>query len=247
MKVSSSCYAVLGLGYSPPWVVNSGFIVGSKSTMIIDAGPSYIAAQTIYGYAHNVRPQNKIFVINTEKHLDHIAGNCFFREKGIDVYGYEGINRSDAELKQDIDEWNNSILNKTRRAQHEEEIFFEKTHIVNPNKLVKENDMFDLGGVTAEILSTKGHTQTNISVYVKNEQVLFTGDCIVGKYIPNLGSGNVKDWNTWIDSLEMILQLDLKNVVPGHGNILAAEEIKTEIERIKNLLSKAIESGMLPA
>ena len=246
MKISSSCYAILGLGYSPPWVVNAGFIVGNNRTMVIDTGPSYIAAQTIYGYAHNVKPQNEIFVVNTEKHLDHISGNCFFSEKGIDVYGYEGIIRSDDDLQQDINEWNDSILNEKRRVLREEKIFFEGTHILNPNKILKDGDSFDLGGITVEIISTKGHTQTNISVHVKDEKVLFTGDCIVGKYIPNLGGGNIDDWKIWTKSLELISTLDLKYVIPGHGNVLNDFEIGVEIERIKNILEEAINSGLPP-
>jgi glyoxylase-like metal-dependent hydrolase (beta-lactamase superfamily II) len=247
MKITSGCFAVLGLAYFPPWFVNAGFIVGNHTTLIIDSGPSYIAAGTIHGYAFNVRPSNKIIVVNTEKHLDHISGNCFFRENGIDVYGYKGVARTNDELRQDIEEWNESILNKTRRDLREAEIFYDRTHIVNPNKVVNDGEFFDLGEVVAEILPTKGHTQTNISVYVKEKKILYCGDCIVDKFIPNLGSGNIDDWKTWIHSLDMISELELEYIVPGHGDVIRGKEITNQINRMKQILSQAIETGMLPA
>ena len=74
MKLTKNCFAVLGFGYYPPWIVNSGFILGANKTLVVDSG-LIIAAQTIYGYAKNVKPGNEIIVVNTEKHLDHIGGN----------------------------------------------------------------------------------------------------------------------------------------------------------------------------
>ena len=38
LRLSSRCYAVTGLGYSLPWCVNSGFIVGEESTLVVDTG-----------------------------------------------------------------------------------------------------------------------------------------------------------------------------------------------------------------
>jgi hypothetical protein len=38
MKISKSCYAITGLSAETPWAVNSGFIVGDHSTLIIGTG-----------------------------------------------------------------------------------------------------------------------------------------------------------------------------------------------------------------
>ena len=247
MKITSSCFAVIGFGYVPPWIVNAGFIVGNEKTLIVDTGPSYISAMTLHGYAQNVRPANQLIVLNTEKHLDHIAGNCFFREKHIDVYGNESFNRTKAELDDDINEWNNSILNAKRKSLHEEKIFFEKTEIANPNKILKDGDVFELGDVETKIISTPGHTKTNVSVLVEEEKVLYCGDCIVNKYLPNLEAGNVDDWKMWLTSLERVSNLDLDFVVPGHGNVIKGSEIQIEIERIALVLESAITSGKPPS
>ena len=87
MRLTDHCYAVTGLGYSLPWCVNAGFIAGDAITLVVDTGGNTLAAQTIHGYASAARPGNKLRVINTEKHFDHIGGNGYFRELGIDVWG----------------------------------------------------------------------------------------------------------------------------------------------------------------
>jgi glyoxylase-like metal-dependent hydrolase (beta-lactamase superfamily II) len=247
MKLTEHCYAVLGLGYYPPWMVNSGFIVGSNSTIIIDAGPNYLSAQTIYGYAKNVRPDNELIVINTEKHFDHIGGNSLFKEKGLTIYGHESIRRSDKELTDDKNYFNKSILSDKRREAREEEIFFQNTKIVNPDFPLKNNQVFKLGDMQeAIILFTPGHTPTNISVFVPGEKVLYCGDCIVNGYIPNLEAGNKDDWKKWLESLTLVEELDLQFIVPGHGNVLTGTEIAQEIEKIRTILENSINEGSAP-
>ena len=49
MKLSDRCYAVTGLGYSAPWSVNSGFIVGDDITLVVDTGASALSGSTVHG------------------------------------------------------------------------------------------------------------------------------------------------------------------------------------------------------
>jgi glyoxylase-like metal-dependent hydrolase (beta-lactamase superfamily II) len=248
MKLTENCYAVLGFGYYPPWLVNSGFIVGGAKTLIVDSGPNYISAQTIYGYAKNIKPGNELIVINTEKHLDHIGGNSLFKEKGIKIFGHKDIHRNDSELNDDKKYFNKSILSAKRREAGEEEIFFQNTKIINPGFPVENNQLFQLGGgLEAIIIYTYGHTSTNISVFVPTDKVLYCGDCIVSSYIPNLEASNKDDWNIWLESLNTIGKLDISYIIPGHGKVLSGIEIIKEIERLKNILKDAICTGITPA
>jgi glyoxylase-like metal-dependent hydrolase (beta-lactamase superfamily II) len=109
MKISQHCYAITGLAFIPPWTVNAGFIAGVTTTLIVDTGATMQSARTIYGYASCVRPQNRLLVINTERHLDHVSGNSLFRDQDIDVYGHCGIARTDEELAEAITELNACI------------------------------------------------------------------------------------------------------------------------------------------
>src|SRR5579864_3208595 len=98
MRVSNRCYAVTGLGYVTPWCVNAGFIAGEDVTLVVDTGANAMAAASLHGYASSVRPSNQLRVINTEKHFDHIGGNGFFRNRGIDVWGHRDIQRTKEEF-----------------------------------------------------------------------------------------------------------------------------------------------------
>src|ERR1035438_10774109 len=109
MRLSNRCYAVTGLGYSAPWCVNAGFVVGDHLTLVVDTGGNALAAQTVHGYASAARPGNQLRVVNTEKHFDHIGGNGFFRERGIDVWGHVGTVRTEEDFQAEIAEFNDSI------------------------------------------------------------------------------------------------------------------------------------------
>jgi len=247
MKISTNCFAVTGLYYAPPWTVNAGFITGDKKTLIIDSGSNYISAQTIYGYAQTVKPDNEIILINTEKHLDHIGGNSYFCEKGINIYGHFLINREQNELTESIKKMNSLITNKVRNYAEEACIAFEKTDIINPDHKISDDMEMDLGKCGIQIIMTPGHTKTNLSVYNKKEKVLFCGDAVLPKFIPGLEDGTDLDWNIWIQTLEKIKLMDIDFVVPGHGNVIIGKDnVLNEIERTKIILLNAIKNNTAP-
>ena|SRR5579871_5730768 len=246
MRLSNRCYAVTGLGYSTPWCVNTGFVTGDRVTLIVDTGANRLAAQSIHGYAMAAKPGNELRVINTEKHFDHIGGNGFFRELGIDVWGHTGIARTAAEFKAEIAEFNEGIGNAARRAHGEAGAFFYGTQPANPNRAIQEDTVFDLGGCRAEILLTPGHTPTNVSVWIPDDGVLFTGDCLIREYLPNLDAGGVEDWRVWLASLQRVERLQPAIVVAGHGPVSRGDEVAAQIERVRQVLRESVARGSSP-
>jgi len=246
VRLAAHSYAVTGLGYSPPWYVNAGFIAGDHTTLIADTGGNAAAAATIHGYATAVRRSNRIVVLNLEKHFDHLGGNCYFRERGIDVYGHSGIQRTPGEFQTEIEEFNAAVPSHARRAHHEAEVFFAGTTLTNPNCPITEDTRMDLGGCTAEILLTPGHTHTNLSVWVPSDRVLYSADTTINGYLPNLDAGSVEDWQTWLQSLDRIAALAPRIVVPGHGHVITWDEVPRVIDEVRAVLQRAIESGRSP-
>ncbi len=246
MRLSNRCFAVTGLGYLPPWTVNAGFVTGDESTLIVDTGANATAAATIHGYASMARPSNQLKVLNSERHFDHIGGNEYFRERGIDVYGHGSIRRTDEEFHAEISEFNGEISNPARRSRHEAEIFYHDTRLANPNCPIAEDTRMNLGACEIQILLTPGHTPSNISVYVPADGVLFTGDCLVNGYLPNLDAGSVGDWTIWLTSLERVAALAPGIVVPGHGPVATGHEVPRLIQRVREVLLDSIEAGRSP-
>jgi glyoxylase-like metal-dependent hydrolase (beta-lactamase superfamily II) len=246
MQISTRCFAVTGLGYVPPWCVNAGFIVGQHTTLVVDTGANALAAATIHGYATIARPGNRLIVIDTEKHFDHIGGNGYFRERGAEVYGHGGIERTDREFLSEIAEFNEQISNPTRRARREADVFYGGTSLANPSRPIREDVTLELGDCAVEILLTPGHTPTNVSVYVAQDGVLFCGDCLVNGYLPNLDCGKTVDWQEWLVSLDRIVRLGPSVVVPGHGPVARGDDVKRMIEKVRNELEQSIATGLSP-
>jgi glyoxylase-like metal-dependent hydrolase (beta-lactamase superfamily II) len=246
MRLSDRCYAVTGLGYSTPWYVNAGFIAGDRVTLVVDTGANALAAATIHGYASAVAPENALRVINTEKHFDHIGGNGFFRDRGADVWGHPGIARTAEEFTAELAEFDAAIPNAARRARGEARAFFHATRLENPNRRIDSASAQDLGGCSVEILPTPGHTPTNVSVWVASEGVLYTGDCLIREYLPNLDAGSEADWRIWLDSIDRLEALRSEVVVAGHGPVSRGREVAVMIDEVRRVLREAIACGRSP-
>lgn len=243
MQVSKRCYVIYGLTTLPPWMVNSGFIVGDKKTLIVDSGGNYLSGKTIYGYAKAVKPDNELIAINTEPHFDHVGGNCFFDEMGMSIYGHHKINRNDNELEGVKKEYRQCITSDLRKNHNEEELVFYKTKVINPNIKISSDTTIDLGGIEVDIILTPGHTKMNLSIYIKEDNVLFCGDKLVSDYFPNLEDGGIEDWKEWLSSIEKIKTLSPTSIIPGHGEVMTGEKIEEEIGRIRSILDEAIKLG----
>jgi glyoxylase-like metal-dependent hydrolase (beta-lactamase superfamily II) len=246
MRLSPRCFAVTGLGYLPPWTVNAGFITGDETTLIVDTGANAAAASTIHGYASIARRSNRLLVLDTERHFDHVGGNGYFRERGIDVYGHSSIQRNDEEFHAEILEFNGEISNPARRHRQEAEIFYHETRLANPNRPIDQDSRLDLGACEIEILLTPGHTPSNISAWLPSDGVLFSGDCLVNGYLPNLDAGSVDDWQIWLQSLDRIAALRPKFIVPGHGPVATDGGVASLIESVREVLRQSIEAGRSP-
>jgi len=247
VKISKSCYAITGLSAEAPWAVNSGFVIGDHSTLIIDTGSNYLSAQTIFGYSTGVKAENEILVVNTEPHFDHIGGNSFFRERGIDIFAHPGIGKTLEAFTATKDDFNRTIKNPVRQAANEAEAFFYNTVLANPNNPLMQGDKLDLGGIAAKIFETPGHTPFNLSIFIEPDRVVYCGDCVVSEYLPNLEGGGQQDWINWLDAITAIEGLEPIAIVPGHGPVIVGQSsITIELERMRSILHTAIRESKAP-
>ena len=240
MRISEHCFAITGLGFFPPWEVNAGFVTGDRRTLVVDTGPTYLAAQTVFGYATGVRPGNDMLALNTEMHIDHLLGNSFFEERSVPIWGHARCERTADALEANVEEFSATIPEPGRRERGEAAIFFAGSRIVNPAHRISAEERFDLGGVTATVLPAPGHTPSNLLVHVAPDAVLYSGDTVVAGYLPNLQSGGPTEWRQWLAALALVRQLAPRILVPGHGRVLEGAEIEPEVARVEKVLLEAI-------
>ena len=100
----------------------------------------------------------------------------------------------------------------------------------------------EVGGVRLELMHVgPAHTAEDLAVFVPAEGVLFAGDLVFRGRIPFVGQA---DSRRWIESLDRLLDLPAKVIVPGHG--LHSTEARADLQLTRDYLAH-LRSTMGPA
>ncbi|MGD0168329.1 MAG: MBL fold metallo-hydrolase [Smithella sp.] len=110
--------------------------------------------------------------------------------------------------------------------------------------LLDDGNIIQIGDYNLKCLLTPGHTQGHICLYDEEKQILISGDHVLYDITPHIESWSyeVNSLKNYLKSLEMIRNLPVKLVLPGHRNFftdLAAriDELKMHHEiRVKEVL-----------
>lgn len=97
---------------------------------------------------------------------------------------------------------------------------------VSDGALIKEE------GATLRVVHTPGHTADHISLILEEENVLFSGDCVLGQ-----GRGVVfEDLSLYLNSLRQLASLKPRIIYPGHGPV-----VEDPLERIEEYITRQLE------
>ncbi len=92
----------------------------------------------------------------------------------------------------------------------------------NADDYLQNNEIREFGDWKFEVIFTPGHATGHVCFFFRKEEFLLAGDHILPYIAPSL-SPNIFDDNflplqTYLDSLQVIEQLPLTTIYPGHGN-----------------------------
>jgi glyoxylase-like metal-dependent hydrolase (beta-lactamase superfamily II)/8-oxo-dGTP pyrophosphatase MutT (NUDIX family) len=80
---------------------------------------------------------------------------------------------------------------------------------------LEEGDLITVPGATLEVFDTPGHAFGHISLLLREEQALFTGDLILGEGTPVISPPD-GDLIQYMESLDKMIDLEPARLYPGH-------------------------------
>lgn len=203
------------------------YILGNKNVAVIDPGPTTPKHMAALDTA--LAGCTVTHVLVTHHHVDHSPLAKPLAEKhGCKVYGHG--------LK------GHTPISGVAHLEAGDDITFQ------PDIELRCGDVIDGDGWTVEAIHTPGHTSNHLCYALKEENILFSGDHIMGwsTSVVSPPDGHMGDY---LDSLERVLARNFTRIWPTHGpaiedpNTFVSEYIKHRYVREDQIMA-AIDDGL---
>lgn len=203
-------YALGGTGIATEnegFISNAGFVVTDHGVVVFDGLGSPSLAWKLRQKIREITDQPVVKVVVSHYHADHIYGLQVFEDEGAEILAPRGAYAyldSPAALERleerrfSLDPWVN-----------------ENTRLVRPDRLVEDEYRFTVGGIDF-LLNYLGsaHSDGDLTMYLVQDRVLYSGDIIFEGRVPFVGDADTK---TWLETLERLETNELVALIPGHG------------------------------
>jgi len=208
------------------WGCNPGYLTTPDGVFMIDTPQQ---PRDAVRWREHLEPLGPIrHLVNTEPHIDHIAGNAYF--PGVEVIGQRGMLPRYEEMV--------PRMNSEERREALQRDDPDSSWLVNhpayppnpPTRLFDDELTLDVGGVTVQVIHHPGHTPPQTSVWLPGEGVIFTGDNVFHQVKTFIQEAD--PWQ-WIESLDAIRALDPAVIVPGHGEPCTTAYLAEQAEIIE--------------
>ena len=212
---------------------NQGWIEFKDFVVVIDANfPNQAKKVIALIKKHTDKPIRYVF--DTHHHGDHADGNIHYKRAGatiiaaargrplFDTTGAAGFETS-----------------KKDKPQEYGSLKYSKPTLYFSNKLV-----LDDGTQRVEfIYFGHGHTMADAVAWLPKHKILFTGDSCVNGAFNYTGQSNTE---SWITVLNQMMELPVKTLAPGHGELGDKSVIATQrryFVELRKYIQRAIDEG----
>jgi glyoxylase-like metal-dependent hydrolase (beta-lactamase superfamily II) len=217
---------------------NSPIIVTDTEAMVIDSQITPAAARALVADLKAITDKPVKYVIDSHYHYDHAHGNQIFAPD-VQVIGHENtrtrmlgnvleqytyltsvepIPARVAALRERIgketDPQQKALLERqvSNALAYLEQV--KETKVTPPNVTLDRKMTLFRGGREIQILFLgRGHTDTDVVVFLPKEKIVCTGD-LMESVLSYMGDAYVDEWPATLDRL---MTLDFDTVMPGHG------------------------------
>lgn len=252
---------------------NTVFIIGKKQVTVVDTNISSEFTQEVLAELRKLTKKPVKYVINTHWHEDHIIGNRVYRDAfpNVEFIGHKSTltdlptigatNRKGsvengagfvALLKKQIERGENLAGQKLTEEEfsgYSSDIKLVESYlaesknfqIILPTVTVEDKLALNDGRRKIEILFLgRAHTGADLVVYLPKEKIVASGDLTVYP-IPLIGSTSYP--LEYGATLENLLRLKAKTVIPGHGPVMQDDSYIRLMIRLLNSIKEQSETA----
>jgi cyclase len=233
-ELGPGVYALLS---DRPPVDNSGFIVGERGVLVIDAHINAAMAGQIQAAVRRVTDKPILYLVNTNYHGDHTFGNYAFPAETTII-----AHSKTAEAMRDFEGEKALLL----PAVGGDRSVFGDVRLRLPDLTFEDSMHVDLGDRVVDLLHFgHGNTPGDTVVYEPTEKVAWTGNLILGEgSIPWAIDGHTRAYR---DTIERFSKLDVELIIPGHILTSSSETTDKYIRYLDDHISSieaAVRSGL---
>lgn len=184
---------------------NNILFIGREETALVDSGYVTHAPQTLALVRHVLGARTLDRLLNTHLHSDHCGGNALLQE------AFQCRTAIPAAETDKVARWDQQALSYLATGQQCPRFGFDET--------IADGALLQLGDLQWQALAAPGHDPHSLIFYCAQEGVLISADALwqngFGIIFPELeGESGFTEAQA---TLELIAQLDVRLVIPGHG------------------------------
>src|SRR5271169_2374374 len=214
-------------------VPNIGIIVGTRATLVVDAGMGPRNGQTVLRELAKVSKNTDLYFTTTHFHPEHMTGVQAFPANTIVI-------RPEAQ-QEEVDRKQPEFIYNFSQRTPDLKALLQDVKPRPPDILFDKEAKLDLGGITVRLLWLgPAHTRGDSFVFVEEDGVLFTGDVVTNRFFPIFPDADASGKN-WMAILDQLDELHTRTIVPGHGEVGDAALIGAERTYLKAVQSRVAE------
>jgi glyoxylase-like metal-dependent hydrolase (beta-lactamase superfamily II) len=215
---------------------NAGFVIGDDGVLVVDAFFTADAAKALVGEIRRLTPKPIRYVVNTHYHADHTGGDEALRDAGAIIIAHKN--------ERGWVRTNNVALFGDRITP---ELTARIEALPLPDLTTDKELTVWLGARKIVVRTVLGHTGGDLTIFVPDANVLFTGDMLWRKIPPNLIDGSVKEWAATDADFAAMPDAARTTYVPGHGDVADVkdvEDFRAYLLDLRRLVSEGRKAGL---
>jgi glyoxylase-like metal-dependent hydrolase (beta-lactamase superfamily II) len=242
-QVSRHVYYAQGAAGVPTdnqgFISNAAVVVTGAGVVVFDALGTPALGRMLLEKIREVTSEPIVSVIVSHYHADHIYGLQVFADLDAEILAPAGaqhyLNAPEAEAR--LEERRMSLFPWV--DQH--------TRLVWPDRYIKAPERFRLGDVEFVITPLgAAHSDGDLTLFVKPDRVLMSGDVIFEGRVPFVGDANTANW---LAVLEQLANAKPAALIPGHGPlardpVAAITATRDYLAFLREQMGRAVEDFM---